>query len=524
MRSLKTFLAIVQFAATTALPSAGQEIVIDWPTETVSCPDTINFPTRVRYVVRDINDMLFDYQVQVDLRPRETFDFERIRGGPESGSLVATCESKANEAVDVLNPVVEAFRSTPNLKPDCDATEGECNSVSLASTLGSWQNFSNAHDASLATVRARIAEAEEIGSCKAETTERIAAIRRQLGVFESWNDKAAMPHERVGSVSLSPDVDVDITVYEKYTEGGVRYPTDKNAKKFTCTPRSNFLTLSAGTLVSTLSARTFRTVAVPKSVRVPDPNNPGETIAQTSDETFNALAVDHGNGISPHAAALLNYRLPLKKLPKWMGFSLSSGPVYRLAGDTEASSLGYFAGVSWTLLDRFFLTPGVHLAEFSDFPIGFSEGSFVPSGIGNPSPIKRWTGRFGLSLSYRSKNLGGPKIAGAANNIEHSPEQAPGAGETDAPLAIRDKELPDAVKGQPYTFALEATGGAGDYSWALKTGSELPAGLALQGNIISGEVTADAKSEPYTFTVVATSGDVTAERELSLIVKEQGEA
>ncbi|MFY9553741.1 MAG: Ig domain-containing protein, partial [Blastocatellia bacterium] len=73
-----------------------------------------------------------------------------------------------------------------------------------------------------------------------------------------------------------------------------------------------------------------------------------------------------------------------------------------------------------------------------------------------------------------------------------------------APLVITSAgELPAARLNVDYTFALAAVGGRPPYTWALASGSTLPAGLTLNGTtgIISGKPTATGS---FTFAVTAT--------------------
>ena len=66
-----------------------------------------------------------------------------------------------------------------------------------------------------------------------------------------------------------------------------------------------------------------------------------------------------------------------------------------------------------------------------------------------------------------------------------------------------------------YSQTLEATG-ATSVTWALKTGSTLPSGLALSGSRISG--TPKEAVTGKTFTIVATGNGMTAERTFSLTI------
>jgi len=61
-----------------------------------------------------------------------------------------------------------------------------------------------------------------------------------------------------------------------------------------------------------------------------------------------------------------------------------------------------------------------------------------------------------------------------------------------APVVISTSgSLPDATEGQPYSYSLQATGGAAPYTWAMAVGSSLPAGLSLDAStgVIGGTAT-----------------------------------
>ena len=84
-----------------------------------------------------------------------------------------------------------------------------------------------------------------------------------------------------------------------------------------------------------------------------------------------------------------------------------------------------------------------------------------------------------------------------------------------APLAIVTESLPGAALGVAYEATLQATGGNPPYVWALATG-ELPAGLVLDGNQISGTATAIGE---FAFTVgVVDADEASAARALSITV------
>jgi hypothetical protein len=59
------------------------------------------------------------------------------------------------------------------------------------------------------------------------------------------------------------------------------------------------------------------------------------------------------------------------------------------------------------LYRRFYITSGVHIGEFADFPAGFNDNSQVPANFGELKPVKRWTGRFAFSISFRTASFSG---------------------------------------------------------------------------------------------------------------------
>jgi hypothetical protein len=200
-------------------------------------------------------------------------------------------------------------------------------------------------------------------------------------------------------ITLHPDTDYTIVVTEKY-KGAI---TVDGAKNFVVSPASTVLTLSSGFGATWLEGRAYVAASAPGA-------NPG-------DANRTLLRVD-GTGVRPAVPALLNYQLPIPTNGDW-GFAISSGPVFAFnSGTSNSSSLGVFVGGSVHLLHRFYITPGLHLGEFADYPTGFSEPDQpVPANFGELVPMKRWTMRFALMFTYRtldlSKAFAKPKVAPA---------------------------------------------------------------------------------------------------------------
>jgi hypothetical protein len=115
---------------------------------------------------------------------------------------------------------------------------------------------------------------------------------------------------------------------------------------------------------------------------------------------------------SPNAVALLNYQIPslgkVKLSGDDFGLAVSSGPVIRLGTQAGTSSFGYFVGLGLHLYHRFYLTPGLHVGQFADYPPGFSySGQAVPAGLGTLVPVTRYTTRFALGVTYKAKDFSG---------------------------------------------------------------------------------------------------------------------
>jgi hypothetical protein len=72
------------------------------------------------------------------------------------------------------------------------------------------------------------------------------------------------------------------------------------------------------------------------------------------------------------------------------------------------------------------------------------------------------------------------------------------------PLAVTTMTVPNGAPTFAYDQTLQATGGAGSYTWAVSDGV-LPAGLALTPS--TGEITGTPTGATETFTVEVTSGD-----------------
>lgn len=167
-------------------------------------------------------------------------------------------------------------------------------------------------------------------------------------------------------------------------------------------------------MISELPARSYQSVTVPSGKSTP--------------ATQNVLGIDNFSGPRVGVTALLNIYIPdipLKhgnRIPlngrNW-GLALSGGPTYAVSGNSaDTSQWGLLFGPTVHIRNQFFVTPGVNIGQFADFPLGYTRaGQIIPANTGTPNPVKRYTARFAVGVTYKIKDFGqgtGQNNAGAA--------------------------------------------------------------------------------------------------------------
>ena len=108
-------------------------------------------------------------------------------------------------------------------------------------------------------------------------------------------------------------------------------------------------------------------------------------------------------------------------------------------------------------------------------------------------------------------------IAGACGSDPTDPGDSGGSVEE---LVIVTTSLPEAVRAEPYTEAVNATGGGGAYTWSIPEGT-LPAGLSLGSNGVISGTPETAATYPFTIRVRSDDGQM-AERTFTIVVLEPG--
>ena len=210
-----------------------------------------------------------------------------------------------------------------------------------------------------------------------------------LALYRTLEDRV----RSVGPVKFSDDLDstrgYDVVVQEFYN--GRR--TEADAKTYHVTAGYSIISSSAGFMLTQVPARSY------SSVTAPNPADP--TMVQ------NVLGVDFAGGRRLVLTALLHYNFPVF-WRRQIGFGLAAGPVFDITGGkADTSRFGFFAGPSVRLSEWVYLTPGFHIGEFADFPVGYVPRQVIPTGQGTPVPVKRYTTRFAFGITFKVKDLVG---------------------------------------------------------------------------------------------------------------------
>lgn len=359
----------------TLVLQAEQTVQVNWQTRSAGCPAKITSSENVKLHVTGINDMIIDlstneqliYAIKVHGTPASV-------APPENPFVLQTgtpgaCPVNAAQLADQMQEArtVKDGRITP-----ADLRKGGAE-IPLSTTLDAISSHKEFTD---------LLNEYKNDSCKQlfdTASDRVIAdwIARFVN-----ND-----HFIEASVVLNPD-----QIYHFYIEESWKAKGVSGAKMDWKCGDSDIWTLSLGPMITTLPYRTYNSVKVPVS-------SGGNTTTQT------VLSVSGNSNVNVMGAALLNLDLPNPTSWDWTGVALSAGPVYAFSSAPNVSKLGIFAGVSIQLYKSFFITPGVHIGEFADYPAGFVPGSVIPPDFGTLTPVTRNVVRFAIGLTYKTSTF-----------------------------------------------------------------------------------------------------------------------
>jgi hypothetical protein len=374
-------LMFAMWAAHSRAADGSNVIQVDWNTRTASCPAKITQSTSATIRVTNINDLLIDFntgdvaQYQVRAKgspvsvvpPENPFTPQITRGGG------ACDDSTLVEHLDAARRVKDP-RITP---PQAGGPY-----ISWSETAAAAHNLP-----AVAQIEADLGNTTQ--QCKdffsARAADPVVQWIKRLDATPGSTTSGAPPHSVDFNVNLEPNLNYEFVLQASWRgktiqDGTLRWNCGEN----------DILTLSVGPLITTLPYRTYNQQQVP--------NGAGGT--------QNELVISGTTNVNVLGAALLNYHLPsIPGVPAWTGLAFSIGPVYTLGNAPSVSKLGLFVGGSVHLYRSLFLTPGIHIGEFADFPAGFHQGSVIPSGFGNLTPVTRNTARFAIGITFKTTSL-----------------------------------------------------------------------------------------------------------------------
>src|SRR5487761_202243 len=348
---------------------AQQKVILSWISKkALGAPISVNGPTQVEIVVTGVNDILYSYEGSITATPVQ---LSNIGGGGAGFQERIACP--AQNLVNLIQKNWESWQVNPLVDERKQVTAGgPPNSVSVQTTEAFYKQ-------NVEALYKKAAAKPRIGACTGwqELTQR----------YRDWEERLKSRHTYTIDATLEPLNNYTIHIREYYAdENSQQRLTNacmQNGTASECTidyePKNDILTASGGYLISELQARSYNRA-----------NVPGSTDA--------VLQVGGTGRVSSVLAALINVKLPCFWGTSWgrfvppcspdgneWGWALSVGPALQLGGSGQATKAGLFGGISLHLWKYVYVTPGIHVGDFADFPGGFTKpGQDIPSSFTSP--------------------------------------------------------------------------------------------------------------------------------------------
>jgi hypothetical protein len=394
--------AVILVCMLAAIPASAADssnvTQVDWDTRTASCPAKVTQSTNVTIRVTNINDLLVDfdhgdtaqYQLRAKGTPMSAVPPENPFLPQAGEQTAAQCDSRTLEGT--LRTIRSSVSSNQLIAPPSPGGRY----ISWRETYNAAVGVNGVSDIERAITLAGAGDA----SCKTfvDTHDADPVVQWVKRVYAASGaaSSGAPAHSIDFNVNLEPNQNYEFKLQE-YWKGKV---IDGGTVRWSC-GENDIVSLSAGPLITTLPYRTYTQQQVP-----------------TATGTQNQLVVNGSTNVNVVGAALINIFPPLPRSPGWTtGFAFSVGPVYTLGDAPGVSKLGLFVGGSVHLYRSFFLTPGIHIGQFADYPAGFHEGSVIPSGFGSLTPVTRNTAHFAIGITFKTVSFKkSSQSTGAASN------------------------------------------------------------------------------------------------------------
>jgi len=385
------------------------QITVRWdatPSQrSISCPSS-SATGSLRIRVTNLNDIIYAHAVETSVAATPVHP--PVPTGFNTGADATL--TNADSAVNLLMTKY-AVGFIPELKA------GKYANLSRDVTLGAWaQVIASPEWAKIDESRKNVEAITPVDNIATQLKEKIL---KNIAKLKAAEEAVAEAQKRGHSLETQVSVDYAAknVVKARITQSFGGSPVENGEQEFTCTIDQGAFTLSLGPIFSQLQSRQYVSVAIPNS-------------AGTG--TSNVLAVQNGSGYRAAGAALVNFALPRASKG---GFALfaTTGPTFKSAAD-NTSAFGWFAGVSIALNKLLYLTPGFHYGEFADFPRGYADGTPIPTGVATPTPLKRYTWRFGFGISFRTASFAKTEEKKADDKAQPAAAPADKKSESSAPV------------------------------------------------------------------------------------------
>lgn len=350
---------------------ADQSLELDWEHRAKGdqvCPAAVTGRTPVTLTIHGVNDIVYQYTFKFHRHqlPGETPPLTSLNTPvppPPPGALPpSSCPAELMSA----RQAVTAMLAAPAFRP-----ADKARSVPLSATIAAWND-------NLSSINAILnASPADLEHC--ELKQMADKLRRMKKIVEG-------SHDLLFKFAVDSNEWWEFDTSEWSFSIGAE-PELVDSISWKCGIEDT-LTLSAGVLITSIPYRDYTHRKVPSATGVAD-----------------QLVVDGVGSYSPVSVALFNYNLYTFNASPQIGFSLSTGPVFKLGGKADVSPFGWYSGISASLWRRLYITPGFHIGQFADYPAGFGNRSTIPDDFGELTPVRRWTTRFGIAITFRTNSL-----------------------------------------------------------------------------------------------------------------------
>jgi hypothetical protein len=357
-------------------PCAYGQYSVNWPTQPATPFATEVQPGTQSLRVSGVNDFLYTYDINlVEITTPTPTNF------PSGG--VAGCPATYSQIKALSDDATAAVAAYLKLFPDSPA-----NPKSLLQTQNDWKaNIKPAYDRLEGEATGAEAEANSITDaqtkkfCDTTVSNAERTYNRVLKPADARLNQGS--HAAEATFQVKNCKSEILTVVEKYngtpTGQSITVRLDAECDQFT---------VGGGVLLSEIQARTYTSVALPN-------------------QTGQFLSVSGTGKFHPTFIGLTSFNFSFEPLGhSWtraLGdarLGISVGPVVQ-GTKSDVSAFGWFAGPTVSFLRRLYISPGVHIGEFADYPAGFKNGQQIPANFGTPTPVKRWTTRFAIAITIK---------------------------------------------------------------------------------------------------------------------------